>query len=153
MAKCKEVSSAPYIPYIEKESVHNPTMPKSSTKTEIVGVKASRANCFASNVGNRVNDSQKVLLSFKDSFEMFHSKQLGEVLQISVPTKTSVNKLGFHRYDDHISKSQRKCQHLQRYNPLYKNLRQNFKGGTYTKKTKEESRHRECFQIVYIINN
>jgi hypothetical protein len=65
---------------------------------------------------------------------MFRSEQLGEVLQISVPMETSVNKLEFHRYDDHISKSQRNCRHLQRYNPLYKNLRQNFRGGTYTKK-------------------
>jgi hypothetical protein len=135
ISKCDDVSSVPCM-HMEKENVDSPSMPKSSTKTEIVGVKASRVNCFASDVvvSNRVNDSQRVLLSFKDSFEMSRSEQLGEALQISVPMKTCVNKLEFHRYDDHISKSQRKYRHLQRHNPLYKNSRQNFRGGTYTKK-------------------
>jgi hypothetical protein len=49
-AKCKEVSSAPYIPSKEKERVNNLCMLKPSRKTEMVGVKASRVNCFASNV-------------------------------------------------------------------------------------------------------
>jgi hypothetical protein len=58
MTKCKEVSSAPHIPYVEKEGVNNPSMPKSSIKTKIVEVRGSRVNCLATNVvvNNRLND-------------------------------------------------------------------------------------------------
>jgi hypothetical protein len=126
MAKCKEVSSAP-IPYVEKGSVNNP-----SIKTETVEVKASRVNCLASNavVSNRVNNSQKVLFLSDENSEMFHSKRLYELLQISTPTKTNASK------SEHqcSKRSQRKYRHLHRYNPLYQNFRQNFRGGTYTKK-------------------
>jgi hypothetical protein len=93
--ECNGVSFILHTPCVEKENVNSLCIPRPSTKTEIVGVKASRANCFASYiiVSNRLNDSKRVLLSFKDSFEMFHWKQLGEVLQISVPTKNCSNKL------------------------------------------------------------
>jgi hypothetical protein len=95
MAKCKEVSSAPHIPYVEKESVNGPSMPKASTKTEIVGVKESRANSFASYIieSNISNDSQKVLFLSDENSEMFHSRHINEFLQISVPTRNSSNKL------------------------------------------------------------
>jgi hypothetical protein len=132
ISECNDVSFVSHTPCIRKKNANSPSMPRPSRKTEMVGVKASRVNYFASNVAtsNRVNDSKRVLLSFKDSFEMFHSKQLGEVLQISVPTKTNASKL-----EHQCSKrSQRKYRHLHRYNPLCRNLRQNFRGGTYTKK-------------------
>jgi hypothetical protein len=131
MTKCKEVSSAPYIPYEEKENVNSLSMPKPSGKTEIVEVKASRANCLASNVvvNNRVKDPQKVLFLSDENSEMFHSKRLYELLQISMPTKTNASK------SEHqcSKRSQSRYRHLHRYNPLYWNLRQNFIGGTYTK--------------------
>jgi hypothetical protein len=78
ISECNKVSFISHTPYVEKESVNSPSMPKSSTKNEIVWVKASRANCFASKVvaSNILNDSKRVLLWFKDSFEMFHSKQM-----------------------------------------------------------------------------
>jgi hypothetical protein len=132
MVKCKEVSSAPHISYEEKGNVNSLCIPKSSTKTEIVRVKASKANCFASYVvmSNILNDSQRLLLLFDENSEMFHSKRLYEVLQISVPTKNSSNKLE-HQCP---KRSKRRYRHLQRHNPLYRNLRQNFRGGTYAKK-------------------
>jgi hypothetical protein len=151
MTECKEVGYAPHIPYVERESVNSPNMLKPSGKTETVGTKESRAKCFASYiiVSNRLNDSEGVLLSIKGSFEMFHSKQLDEVLQISMPTETNANK------SEHPCSKQSKSRyrHLHRYNPLYQNLRQNFRGGTYTKRTKEENKHTECSQIVCIVNN
>jgi hypothetical protein len=132
MTKCKEVGYAPHIPYVEKESVNSPNMPKSSTKTEIVGVKASRANCFVSYVemSNILIDSRKVLFLSDENSEMFHSKRLYELLQISMPTKINANKLEHQCF----ARSQRKYRHLHRYSSLYQNLRQHFRGGTYTKK-------------------
>jgi hypothetical protein len=112
--------------------VNSPSMPKSSTKIEIVGVKASRANCSASKVvaSNILNESQRLLFSFDNNPETFHSKHINEFLQISMHTRTNGNKL------EHwcAKRSKSRYRHLHRYNPLYRNLRQNFRGGTYTKK-------------------
>jgi hypothetical protein len=132
ISECDDVSFVSYTPCKEKENVNGLSMPKPSGKTEIVGVKESRAKCFASYiiVSNRLNDSKGMLLPIKDSFETFHSKQLDEVLQISVPTRNSSNKL-----EHQCSKrSQSRYRHLHRYNPVYRSNRQNFRGGTYTKK-------------------
>jgi DNA repair exonuclease SbcCD ATPase subunit len=73
--ECNDASFISHIPYVEEESVDSPSMLKASTKTEIVGVKESRANCFASYiiVSNTLNDSNRVLLSIKDSFRPRHS--------------------------------------------------------------------------------
>jgi hypothetical protein len=132
ISECDAVSFVSDTPCKEKENVSSLCMPKPSIKTEIVGVKASRANCFASYiiVSNRLNDSKRVLLSFKGSFEMFRPKQLYEVLQISVPTRNSSNKLEHQG----SKRSKRRYRNLHRYNPLYWNLWQNFRGGIYTKK-------------------
>jgi hypothetical protein len=50
MTRCKEANSAHHIPHVEKESVNSPSMPKSRIKNEMVGVKAKKAKCLASNV-------------------------------------------------------------------------------------------------------
>jgi hypothetical protein len=65
--------------------------------------------------------------------------------------KTDVNELG---QCSKRHRSKRKCRHLQRYNSLLKDLRQNFRGGHYSKKKKKvESKHRECVQKIYIVGN
>jgi hypothetical protein len=61
--------------------------------------------------------------------QLFHSKHLDEFLQIRMPVKIDAKELGLQSSERRIRKSRRKCRHLRIYNSLYKNLRQNFRGG------------------------
>jgi hypothetical protein len=94
--------------------------------TEIVEAKASRANSFVGPViVNSVRKgSQKQLVLHNESlgkYEMFHLRQLDEVLQISMPVMFDKDKSEFQCSNQYRIRSQRKCRNLLRFDPMYKN--------------------------------
>jgi hypothetical protein len=104
VSECNDGGSVPCIPCMENESVTSLCLPISSGISDIVEVKAVASS--------RSNGSTKGITSFDESFEMFHSKQLGGFFPNRMPLKTNVHELEPQCSKRHRGKSQRKCRHV-----------------------------------------